>query len=203
MPTFDLRSIKVAEYKKESEAITYEAPISVGDAMSCNLELRFAEGRLYAESTLAEFMKLATGGTISVGTKYIPHNAQILMYGAEESSREINAKPVKGLKFGAKNIAKYVGVAFYAPDMIDGVVKFTCVFVSRALFGPPSYVYQTKGESIVFQTPTTTGEFLADHTFSQTLIETAVVDTEGAALKWIDAVFKESRDTKAPTEVTE
>lgn len=190
MPAFDLRGIHVAEYINTNGVITYGNAISAGDAMDTNLELRFAEGRLYAESTLAEYMKLATGGTISLATKYIPDAAQTLMYGAQESSRTVGStKTVKGLKFTAKDSAKYVGVSFYAPDMIDGTQKYTCVFVARALFGPPSYVYQTRGESITFQTPTTTGEFLADHSTQQLLLDIATADTEADAIAWCAAVF--------------
>lgn len=190
MPAFDLRGIHVAEYKNAEGVITYGTPVSAGDAMNANLELRFAEGRLYAESTLAEYMKLATGGTISLATKYIPENAQTLMYGAQATTRTVNTnKSVTGLKMTAKDAAKYVGVSFYAPDMVDGVQKYACVFVSRALFGPPSYVYQTRGESITFQTPTTTGEFLADHSAAQNLIEIATAESEEDAVAWCAAVF--------------
>lgn len=189
MPSFDLRGIQVAEYVNTGGDVGYGDPMSVGDAMSCNLELRFAEGRLYAESALAEYMKLAIGGVISVGTKYIPVNAQKLMYGYTDKTRTVGAQEVSGVLSTAKDIGKEVGVAFYAPDKIDGETKYTCCFVYRALFGPPSMAYQTKGENITFQTPTTSGEFLADHSDKQNLMEVATVDTEAEAKAWCAAVF--------------
>ena len=68
MPQFDLRGIRVAEYTGSKTAgDTYGTPETAGDAMAVNLELRFAEGRLYAESSLAEYLKKATGGTMSMG----------------------------------------------------------------------------------------------------------------------------------------
>ena len=59
MPEFDLRGMKVAKYNydKTQKKISYDTPMSMGDAMTANLELKFAEGRLYAESALAEYMK--------------------------------------------------------------------------------------------------------------------------------------------------
>lgn len=83
MPQFDLRGIKIAEYINTSGTISYDNAQSVGDAMNVNLDLRYAEGRLYAESTLAEYLRKATGGTISIGVKYIPEDAQKLMYAPE------------------------------------------------------------------------------------------------------------------------
>lgn len=185
MPQFDLRGIRVAEYIKNGNVPTYGDTMSAGDAMTAQFDLRYAEGRLYAESTLAEYIRKATGGTISLGTKYIPYDAQVLMYGKTRTARVLSTgRVVQGLKLTAKDKPKYVGVSFYAPDMIDGVEKYTCVFIHRALFGPPSMSLQTQGENITFQTPTTSGEFLSNRSATDDLVETAVADTEADAIAW-------------------
>lgn len=198
MPQFDLRGIKAAKYVNTAGTITYTGPQSVGDAMNVNLELRFAEGRLYAESTLAEYMRKAVGGTISIGVKYIPSAAQTLMFNSRSSSRSITYTPSGGssttitaasLVTGRKTTPAYVGVAFYAPDMVDGVEKYTCVKIARALFGPPSMTLQTAGESITFNTPTVSGEFMADDSANGDLIEVAIVNDEEAAIAWVTAVL--------------
>ena len=193
MPQFDLRGIKCAKYVNTAGSISYTNPQAVGDAMTANLEMRYAEGRLYAESTLAEFMKKATGGTISLGVKYIKDAAQQLLFGSTSKSRTITVGTtevsVSGLVLGAKSSPVYVGIAFYAPDMIDGVEKYTCVFVRKALFGPPAMSMQTAGESIQFSTPTTSGEFLADDSTNQDMLEVAICDTEAAAIAWCSAVL--------------
>lgn len=198
MPQFDLRGIKAAKYVNTNGVITYTDAQTVGDAMNVNLELRFAEGRLYAESTLAEYMRKAVGGTISIGVKYIPSAAQIMMFNSRSNSRSITYTPwsgtsttvsAAGLVIGRKTTSAYVGVAFYAPDMVDGVEKYTCVKIARALFGPPSMTLQTAGESITFNTPTVSGEFMADDSANGDLIEVAVVDDEEAAIAWVTAVL--------------
>lgn len=193
MPQFDLRGIHCAKYVNTEGAITYTDAQEVGDAMTATLEMTFAEGRLYAESTLAEFMRKATGGTISLGVKYIKSAAQQLLFGSTAKSRSITVAgstvSVSGLVLGAKSTPAYVGVSFYAPDMIDGVEKYTCVFASKCLFGPPSMTLQTAGENIQFNTPLTSGEFLASDAASQDMLEVAVCDTEAAAIAWCAAVL--------------
>jgi len=193
MPQFDLRGIHCAKYNNNDGAITYTNVQEVGDAMTATLEMRFAEGRLYAESTLAEFMRKATGGTIALGVKYIKNAAQQLMFGSTSKTRSItsggSSQNVSSLVLGAKSTPAYVGVSFYAPDMIDGVEKYTCVFASKCLFGPPSMTLQTAGENIQFNTPTTSGEFLASDAASQDMLEVAVCDTEAAAIAWCAAVL--------------
>ena len=187
MPAFDLRYIQVANYAATGATITYTNKLSVGDAMNVNLALRFAEGRLYAEGALSEMLRMAVGGTISIGTKYIPEAAQKQMFGATEKSRTVGTNTVKSLTFGKNDAPAYQGVSCYAPDMVDKVKKFTCVFVHCASFGPPDTQLQTMGESITFQTPTTTGEFLPDAVGD--LIESVTVDTEAEAIAWCDAVL--------------
>lgn len=189
MPQFDLRGIRIGEYKNTSGTVSYENTLPLGDAMNVNLELRFAEGRLYAESTLAEYMRKATGGTISVGVKYIPTAAQKLMYGADDKSRTVGSSTVAGLIFTGNDKAKYVGFACFAPDMIDGEEKYTCIFAKKVLFGPPSYNMQTLGESITFATPTTSGEFLAANASSKEILEVAVADSIEDAIAWTYAVM--------------
>lgn len=199
MPQFDLRGIKTAKYVVEDGKISHGTIASVGDAMTANLELRYAEGRLYAESTLAEFMKKATGGSISLGVKYIPKETQEIMFGSRVKKRSVSYKSsadgeqksaeVSGLVLGAKTDSAYVSVAFYAPDMIDGQEKYTCIYVAKCLFGPPSMALQTAGDNIQFNTPVTSGEFLADDSTTQDMLEVAIADDENAAIAWVQAVL--------------
>ena len=196
MPEFDLRGIRAGKYVNTDGVVTYTGVQKVGDAMTANLELRYAEGRLYAESSLAEYLKKAVGGTISLGVKYIPAAAQKLLFGSRENTRNVSYTPaaggeatqasVVGLAIGALSRSQYVGVGLYAPDMIDGVQKFTCVKIAKALFGPPSMSLRTASENIQFNTPTTSGEFMADDTSNQDMLEVAIVDDENAALAWLD-----------------
>ena len=200
MPQFDLRGIKVAKYVNNNHAISYTGAQSAGDAMTVNLELRNAEGRLYAESSLAEYMRKATGGTISLGVKYIPNAVQQLLFGMTEKTRTVTyeeggdsvSKQVPSLQLGAKSQGAYVGVAFYAPDMVDGAEKYTAVFLAKTLFGPPSMTLQTAGENIVFNTPVTNGEFLPDDSADKVLQDIAICDSEAEAQAWVDTVLSAS-----------
>lgn len=200
MPQFDLKHIYCAKYVNTAGTISYTNPQQVGDAMTATLELRYAEGRLYAESTLAEYMRKAVGGTISLGVKYIKDAAQQLMFGSRTKSRNITYTPAgatasttvsaQSLALGGHDEGTYVGIVFYAPDMVDGAKKYTCVLIKKALFGPPGMSLQTAGENIVFNTPTTSGEFLADDSPDQDLFEVAIVDDEQAAIAWVTAVLQ-------------
>jgi hypothetical protein len=191
MPQFDLKYVQAAKYNNANGVTSYTDKTKVGDAMTANMELKFAEGRLYAESSLAEYLRKATGGTASIGTKYILDAAQTLLYGATTATRTVNGKEIPSMVYAKTNIPNYVGVSFYAEDAIDGETKFTCVLIKRARFGPPSMKFETVGQNVTFQTPTTTGEMLSDHSTSGEIFETAVCDTEEDAIAWCDLVLGE------------
>ena len=189
MPTFDLRYFRVAKYNydKSSDEISYGTAESMGDAMTADLQLKFAEGRCYAEGSLAEYLKIVTGGTISQGVKYIPTSVLKMLFKAYELSRTVSSSTVKSIAYGKVSTGQYVGSGFYAPDIIDGVEKYTAVFIHKVMFGPPGYSYKTLDQNISFNTPTTTGEFLVDD--KGHLLEFATCDTETDATAWIDACF--------------
>lgn len=200
MPAFDLRGFTVAKYVNNQGIVTYTDRQTAGDAMTANLDLRFAEGRLYAESALAEYIRKAVGGTISLGMKYIPDAAKKLMFGLTEKTRTVTymkgtteiTKTVTSLQLGAMSQSSYVGVGFYAPDMVDGVEKFTAVFAAKVLFGPPPKAFQTSGENINFQTDVTQGEFLASDATDKLMLDYAVCDSEEEAIAWRDACLSAS-----------
>lgn len=191
MPSFDLRYIQCAPYQFTEKKVTFGAKQKVGDAMSVDITLTFAEGRLYAEGKLSEFMKEVTGGTISMAVKDILKEAQKTMFGVKDKQRTISEKPVSGLVYSAKDTASYVGISFYCKDMVDNVAKFTCILIIKSLFGPPAMSKQTKGQNITFSTPTTTGEFLPSDADAQELFELATVDSEDEAIAWCDAVLQD------------
>ena len=194
MAKYDLRYIQCARYVNTDGDISFTDKQKVGDAMTANIELRFAEGRLYAESTLAEYIRKCTGGTISLGVKYILQAAQKLMFGLTEKTRSVTpsggtATSVKSLVTKRSTMGAYVGISFYTPALYEGVEKYDCIFVGKCMFGEPSETNQTAGENIQFQTPVTNGEFLADDSEDGQIKEVCTVDTEALARAWCDAVL--------------
>lgn len=199
MPQYGLKNIRAAQYNLSGGVVSYGSPVKVGDAMTALIEPEIAEASLYAEDAKAEYMRLMVGGTISLGVKYILDAAKTLLLGTRTDSRSISYTPagqstqtsvdVIGQKIGANDTGNYVGIAFYSPDMVDTQKKYFCLFIRKALFGPPSMNLQTKGQNIQFQTPTISGQFLATDEADQDFYAWALVDDEDAARAWVQAVF--------------
>ena len=96
MPQFGLRGAMVAQYTNTNGAVTYGAPIGAGCAINVNLELTFAEARLYACDSLAEYLREVTGGNITFGAKLFPQAAQLLMFGSKTKTRSVTYTPAGG-----------------------------------------------------------------------------------------------------------
>ena len=197
MPTIGFKGATVAPYNNNAGVVTYGTPISAGCPMQAQLELRFAEGRLYACDSLAEYIREVIGGSVTFGAKYFPQAAQLAMFGATTKDRSVTyndgttsvTKTVTSIVVSADNRPGYVGFAGFAPDVIDGQNKYTAFFVPKVKFSQPNTNFQTKNDTITFQTPTTTGEFLPDDTTGRVVQEVAICDTEAEALAWCQAVF--------------
>lgn len=189
MPSFNLKGIKIGQYINTSGVISYNNQMSVGDAMAADISMNFAEGKLYAEGGLAEYLRKATGGNISIGVKYIPAAAQKILFGKTDKSRTVGEATVTGLLTKLTDVPNYVGIAFYADDQIDGATKYTCVYAYKALFGEPAMKFETYKDSLTFQTPTTTGVIMPDDSTAKNIIETATVDSEATAQAWVDLVL--------------
>ena len=117
------------------------------------------------------------------------------MFGTTTKTRSITvgstAVTATSVVTGGDDAPTYVGFSAYGPDQVDGVKKWTAFFVRKVKFSAPSMNMATKSDSITFQTPTTTGEFLQDDTAARTLLEVATLDSEAAAQAWIAAVAAE------------
>lgn len=195
MPTYGLRGATVYPYTNNNGTVTYGTGIAAGCAISANLELNFSEARLYACDNLAEYLREVIGGTITFNAKLFPVAAQTAMFGTTTKTRSITvgstAVTATSVVTGGDDAPTYVGFSAYGPDQVDGVKKWTAFFVRKVKFSAPSMNMATKSDSITFQTPTTTGEFLQDDTAARTLLEVATLDSEAAAQAWIAAVAAE------------
>lgn len=212
MPQYGLRYIKAAPYQFDGDAVSYGTAVKVGDAMTATLEPERAEDSLYAEDGKAEFISEMVGGAIGLGVKYILAQAYALLLGAETDTRQISYVPagatepvtrqIAGQKLGPNSLGNYVGVAFCSPDLVDHANKYFCMFVRKTRFGPPGLSLQTKNNSIQFQTPTITGQFLRPDD-GEEFYAWALVDDLAAAKAWVDGVFVTADEEPDETDETD
>lgn len=195
---FSLKDVLYGEYNYDGETgkISYTNPGVMGRGITAGFELRFAEGRLYSSGALSRYRKKLTGGSVTFGVESLSLAVQQSLYKAAEDSTNIQsgstAKAINGIGYSEDTRGRYVGIATYVPaDSGDDTDACICIFAKKTMLGPPSMNYQTANDSITWNTPTTTGEFLTpDHlpgTAAPLMLSIAEVDNEDDALAWCKA----------------
>lgn len=199
MARIGLRGATLAKYNVDaSGAVTYGLPVSGGCARAADLQLQFAEAELWGCDGLREYLREATGGTITFEATFFTPEMKMLAFGNKERTREITYQNAEGVDITktitsvadtSNDDAPYVGFAVYSPDIINHVKKWAAIFVPCVKFSSPNTTLQTRDNSIAFQTPTTTGRFLPDDTDEHVIRDVAILDTEAEAQAWCQACF--------------
>jgi phi13 family phage major tail protein len=139
---------KITEDDKGEE--TYAAPVSLAKAISADLAIELAEATLYADDGAAYVIKDFKSGTLTLEVDDIGVTAAQDLTGAalDDNGVLISAADTEDI---------YVAVGFRAQKP-DG--RYRYIWIYRVKFGLPSTNFQTKGDSITFQTPTIEGTIL-------------------------------------------
>ena len=146
-----------------------------------NITPNYNEAKLHSNNRLKEYVKEFKDGNMTLGTDTLPIEASRVCFGHEvsEDNREVTYK--------TNDSANYVGVGFFADEIIDGKREYVATVVYKVKFGEASNEYSTKGDNIEFKTPKIEGVIagLSNGEWKTTKI----FDTESEADKWLQDIF--------------
>lgn len=123
---------------------TYSAGKVIGKAVSSSLAITNAEGKLYADNTIAENISEFSSAMLTMEVDNISLENQADMYGATYADSEI--------KFGATDNAPYGGVGGVQVLSISGTRKYRAYFFPKARAIVADESDNTKTNSISFGT---------------------------------------------------
>lgn len=168
---------------------THSAGIVVAKMMKVDLSPTLAEAILYGDDGEAEAIKEFGGATLSVGVTYISDDAQKLLYGHTTAQETLTVDsqqvPVDVIKSKSGDAGETVGFGFYAPCMRDHVKKFRAFWFPCVVFGEPGLSLTTKGNTITFNTPTTTGTVMVDDQDDSNWKDEITVADAKTAIAWL------------------
>lgn len=148
MAYYGLSNPYMAKLNLETEA--YSDGFACGKAISTSVTPNNSSTSLFANNEEAERVDEFVNATVEVGTDRLPVTAENVLFGhAINSNDEVVSN--------AEDNGNYVGYGFYQVAMEDGVKKYRACVVNKVKFAEGAESYQTKGENIVFQTPTLSG----------------------------------------------
>jgi len=149
MTTISLRNLVYSKLTKDdATGVTYDAVKKFAPAISANINRNSSSTSLYTDDGVSE-VATSTGETeLELGVSNIPLAVQADVLGHEIRAGVLIRK--------ATDQSPYVAIGFESENS-DGSYKL--VWLYKGKFQVPSQEFQTKGESVEFQTRTITGKF--------------------------------------------
>ena len=139
---------------KRNTGGTYGTPAALGKAVSVDITPNYAEGSLYGDDMKCEEDREFIDAALTLGVTTIPATFNETLFGhsvANDGEVQCNAG----------DESNEVGVGLIGVEKVDGAKKYVATFMPRAKFTDPGASYQTKGDSITYNTPSITGTALA------------------------------------------
>lgn len=163
----------------EDGTITYDAPVTIGEAVKADLSITMATGKIYGNNRLSDFADDFISGTIAMETVDMTDDVAGVIFGATVAEKvctyNTSDTPPEGALAYYKTLRrnnKEMCKAYYYPRV-------------RATLGNDTAA--TKGESITFATVATTWTVMAPE--SGDWRKTCECATEAEARAWIDEMM--------------
>ena len=156
----------------------YGAPKKMADIMTAELSVSTADATLYADDVLSESATEFSSGSLKLGVKdLIPEVLAEVLGQLLDKNKVVWA--------GKDNEPPYIAIGFRAPKK-NG--QFRYVWLLKCKFKVPSEKYETKGESITFQTPEVEAIFTVRKKDGLWKADFVGSPTDAAAATWFTAV---------------
>lgn len=175
MANFGLSKPWIAKYNPETNK--YSNGFKCGKAINTAVTPNFNETPLYADNQQTENVTEFKNANVTLGVDRMPVVAASVLFGhtVNEAGEEIS-------KTG--DSAGYVGYGFITAEMLDGAKKFRACVLHKVQFKEGEDSFETKGDSIVFKTPTLSGVAMGT-TNENWRTKSPYFDTEEKADAWI------------------
>lgn len=147
--TLGLKDLFYAVMTETEAGETYGKPKKMAEAMNADLSVTVAEGKLYADDAVSEDVKEFVNGTLKLGIKDLIPEVLAELLGQEVAGDNV-------VWAGGEDEPPYVAVGFRAKKT-GGQYRY--IWLMKCKFKVPNEKYQTKGESITFNTPEIEGSF--------------------------------------------
>lgn len=149
MAKIGLRDLFAMPIESETaEATTYGEAFRVAKAITLGLTPNVSEAQLYADDGLDESVSSLMGYDLSLNVNNLLPDVESKLLG-----KKLDAKG--GIVTTGDDIAPAFALAWRAQQS-DGKFEYRVIY--KVKFAPSDENYQTKGDSVEFQTPTITGK---------------------------------------------
>lgn len=178
--TVGLRDLFFAICTETEGVETYDTPERMAEAMTADLSVKTADGSLYADDQLSEAITEFVSATLKLGVKDLPPKVTAKVLGQMVDKNEV-------VWAGKDNEPPCIAVGFRAKKTGG---RFRYIWLLKGKCKLPSEKYETKGESIKFNTPEIEIEFGARKKDGQWKADFTGTEQDTAAKTWFTQVVE-------------
>ena len=162
----------------ENGAETYDTPKKMAGAMTADLSITTADGKLYVDDALAESVSEFANGTLKLGVDDLEQGVESELLGQTVDGA--------GIKWaGGEDEPPYVAVGFRAKKSGG---KYRYIWLTKCRAKVPAEKYETKGESINFQTPEIELTIMRRKSDGNWKADIVARPTDAVAQSWFESV---------------
>ena len=188
MALIGMQHVVAAKVATETEgaALTYDAGMVVGKAISANLSWERPDNPLYADDAIAENDNGITGGTLEIGVDDLTDGAKEYLYGLTKTE---GTSGTPTIYHHGDNATPYLGVGYVRVRRKNGVTSYEGYWLHKVQMAEESEEAQTRGQNIEWQTPTLNGRIFGvknDATLNTYYYDHGSFESLAAAVAWVD-----------------
>ena len=176
--TIGLRDLYYALCTEADGVETYSTPKRMAEAMTADLSVKTADGSLYSDDTLSESVSEFASGALKLGIKDLTPEVLAELLGQMVDQNKV-------VWAGKDDEPPYVAVGFRAKKTGG---RFRYIWLLKVKFKVPSEKYETKGESIKFNTPDIEADFTARKSDGRWKADFVGTEDSAAAKTWFTEV---------------
>lgn len=185
--TVGLKDLFYATCTETDGVETYGTPKKMAEAMTAELSVKTADGDLFADDTLSESATEFAEGTLKLGIKDLtPETLSDLLGQIVDANKVVWAS--------GDDEPPYVAVGFRAKKMGK---RYRYIWLLKCKFKIPSEKYETKGNSIKFNTPEIEGSFTTRKKDGHWKADFVGTEQDAAAKTWFTEVPEPAEEIPA------
>ncbi len=190
MATIGVSKPYYAKYTYENGRVSYSDGGIMGKMTELDIEVETSEdNNLYGDNGVAETDRTFSGGTVTASTTDLSQDISKAILGVVEKELEeisgVTDTEVKELIFDDNQATPYLGNGFIIKKMVNHVIMWRAVILTKVMFSVPSDSATTQGESIEWQVPELRGTLMRDDSETHMWKREATFTTEAQAEAYI------------------
>lgn len=158
MAVIGLKKPFYAKYSNTGANVTYSDGGLMGKDINFNATPTVEEVNLYADNDIAETENIFKGGEGTVNTDHLTQEVTKAILGVKEqpvpTGAGISESDAKELIFDDDMKTPYLGIGHIVHGKVNGEYKYRAIVLLKVKFSVPEDSIATRGETVVWQTPT-------------------------------------------------